>query len=278
MGEDWSLSEVNLIISDYISMLVAELRGEEYNKTFHAKLLQSKLSARSRGSIEFKHCNISAAMIEKGLPYINGYKPRGNYQNLVSEIIDQYLNLNTDVLALFQKEAQKISVSSTVEEGPRLLDLLEDSPAHSNKDFKVKRSIGKKYDFDGQDKKNRTLGDLGEKFVIEYEKARLKFIGREDLASHISWVSMELGDGEGYDIKSYNADGSERYIEVKTTNYGKCTQFYFTINELLFSENNRENYFLYRVFDFSKRKRLFILQGSLSSICSNTPTHFRGYF
>ena len=35
------------------------------------------LDGRSKGSIEFKHQNVSAVLVDMGLPYIDGYKPPG---------------------------------------------------------------------------------------------------------------------------------------------------------------------------------------------------------
>ena len=48
------------------------------------------------------------------------------------------------------------------------------------------------------------------------EKERLKNEGREDLDEEIKWVSQELGDGLGYDIKSYQKIDNE-YQEIATT-------------------------------------------------------------
>ena len=52
----------------------------------------------------------------------------------------------------------------------------------------------------------------------------------------------------GYDIKSFNVDGTARFIEVKTTKQGIDTEFFMTPNEIEFSELNHESYFLYRVY------------------------------
>jgi hypothetical protein len=47
-----------------------------------SRRLHARVSA-----IEFKHQNISAAMLDLGLPYIRGYKPRSNYQAaLIAEL------------------------------------------------------------------------------------------------------------------------------------------------------------------------------------------------
>jgi hypothetical protein len=75
---DWSREEVEAIVADYLQMLTMELAGQSYSKTAHRQQLQSKLNNRSDGSIEFKHGNISAALIDLGFPYIRGYKPRTN--------------------------------------------------------------------------------------------------------------------------------------------------------------------------------------------------------
>jgi hypothetical protein len=87
---DWSREEVEAIVADYLQMLTMELAGQNFNKTEHRRRLQTKLNGRSDGSIEFKHGNISAAMIDFGFPYIRGYKPRANYQALIGIVADAY--------------------------------------------------------------------------------------------------------------------------------------------------------------------------------------------
>ena len=57
-------------------MLSHQLHSTPYNKADHNRRLGHLLNNRSRGSIEFKHQNISAILIELGYPYIEGYKPR----------------------------------------------------------------------------------------------------------------------------------------------------------------------------------------------------------
>jgi hypothetical protein len=60
-GDDWSRLEVEACVADYLAMLTLELNDQHYNKAGHARELMRKLDGRSRPSIEFKHCNISAA-------------------------------------------------------------------------------------------------------------------------------------------------------------------------------------------------------------------------
>lgn len=71
-GDDWSREEVEAIVADYLGMLALELAGSPYNKAEHRRSLAKRLNDRSEGSIEFKHANISAALIQAGLPFISG--------------------------------------------------------------------------------------------------------------------------------------------------------------------------------------------------------------
>ncbi len=90
---DWSREEVEAIVADYLHMLALELAGQAYNKTEHRRRLQLLLEQRSNGSFEFKHCNISAVMVNLGIPYIRGYQPRGNYQALLETVVEEQLRL-----------------------------------------------------------------------------------------------------------------------------------------------------------------------------------------
>jgi hypothetical protein len=76
-GADWSPEELKLIVDDYFSMLRDEQAGRPYSKTQHRRALMEQID-RSDGSIEFKHRNISAVLIELGFPRVEGYKPAWN--------------------------------------------------------------------------------------------------------------------------------------------------------------------------------------------------------
>jgi len=89
-------------------------------------------------------------------------------------------------------------------------------------------------------------------------------------------VSDSIGDGLGFDLLSYNEiDDSEKWIEVKTTGLGKFFPFYVTDNEVRCSEAEPGKYHLYRVFDFSRSPRLYVLPGALSARCRLTPVNYR---
>lgn len=105
-----------------------------------------------------------------------------------------------------------------------------------------------KTDYEKKARLNKKLGDRGEKIVMDLEKSRLSKAGRNDLANKIERVSL-TSDSYGYDIVSFDEDGTERYIEVKATrsNVG-VANFFFTANELRTAQGTK-NYYIYMVYE-----------------------------
>ena len=91
-------------------------------------------------------------------------------------------------------------------------------PTHSNApppgELEQMTAIAQKYDVAERDARNKALGHAGEQRVLAHERASLLAAGRTDLAGRIRWVSHVDGDGAGYDIHSFETDGSNRLIEV----------------------------------------------------------------
>lgn len=73
-------------------MLEAELLGKPFKKSDHRNALAPRLDSRSGGAIEFKHQNVSGVLVEVGLPYIEGYKPRSNYQRMLTTEVETFLD------------------------------------------------------------------------------------------------------------------------------------------------------------------------------------------
>lgn len=63
----------------------------------------------------------------------------------------------------------------------------------------VRRLVGK-FDPVERDARNRDLGKAGERFVVAFERDRLRRAGQEDLADGVRWVSDLDGNGYGYDV------------------------------------------------------------------------------
>jgi hypothetical protein len=277
--KDWSEQEVGLIVADYFTMLEKELLGKPFSKTDHRRSLAPKLAGRSDGSIEFKHANISAVLTGLGQPYVEGYKPRGNYQSLLAQEVEAFLDKNPTFM---EQLAGAPTINPDKAPAPGVLDLdkiIEEPPAEiigptPGKPWLSRK--GRKIDFAQRDALNRQLGKLGEEFVIHIERHRLLTAGRDDLSRKVQWVAVEIGDGLGFDVLSFDdQDESEKLIEVKTTGLGKFFPFYVTGNEVRCSEDMADKFHLFRVFDFGRTPRVYILTGSLKENCRLEPTQYR---
>jgi len=89
-------------------------------------------------------------------------------------------------------------------------------------------------------------------------------------------VTAEEGDGLGYDILSFDErSDAERWIEVKTTGLGIYFPFYATAAEVRCSEDAADRFQLYRVFEFARRPRVYVLAGSLRERCRLEPAVYR---
>lgn len=274
-GEDWSRLEVEACVADYLVMLTLELNGQRYSKTEHAEALMRKLDDRSRPSIEFKHCNISAIMLALGYPNIDGYKPRGNYQALLLEVIETQLQSNIALQEAVQAAVLRPAMAAVIAASdgmcvavPRT-ERARDTPAEY-----APRFSPAKRDYLAQEARNYSLGRAGELFVLEWESRRLHAANKKALSERVEHVAATQGDGLGFDVLSFESDGRERLIEVKTTAFGKLTPFFVSRNELARSEIDAERYHLYRLFKFRNGARLFQLAGAITASCTLEPTTY----
>jgi len=132
-------------------------------------------------------------------------------------------------------DSQKIPLLSTAVTGANFNTTLTTTPPNS-------QNPG----YEELQKNRKIIGDRGEKIVLELEKKRLQEAGRDDLARSIVHVS-DTDDSRGFDILSFDGDGKERQIEVKSTSMDSFYKgFFLTANELEKS-NSLDNYYLYLV-------------------------------
>jgi hypothetical protein len=278
--KNWLREEVEIIVDDYLSMLSFELAKVPYNKSKHRFVLSKLLPSRTDAAIEFKHANISAGLMDLGFFYIQGYQPRGNYQKLILEVLEAKLFSNKRLLELGAFEADRPIV---VPEFENILDALQLPPVSKESRFLVKEPSPEVFrspqpiNYLEREARNRSLGDSGELFVIEFEKARLISAGQEALAAKIQHTAKVTGDHAGFDVLSFETNGAERLIEVKTTKYGMATPFFATPNEIKISEKNSSQYSVYRIFSFTEVPRFYQLQGAISSSCQLTPSGYVAY-
>jgi hypothetical protein len=279
LAEDWSPAEVAATVADYFAMLEHELRGEAYNKKEHNRVLQQLLRARSAGAVEFKHANISAVLIELGFPYIDGYKPRSNYQELLKDEVASRLQRDASVTS-----AAAVVVEASAETVPAVLslaDVVVPAPVRErerNRSYERRvpqRTLSIGVDYLAREAQNASLGRAGEEFALNVEHRRLWEAGLHQFAERIEHVSRTQGDGLGYDIVSFESNGQERLIEVKTTSFGAMTPFFASKREVAVSEERSRYFHLYRVFKFRESPQVFFLPGSLRESCDLDPLQYR---
>ena len=127
---------------------------------------------------------------------------------------------------------------------------------------------------------NGRLGNLGELAAISFEKKSLLEVGKANLADLVEQVSVTEGDGLGYDVKSYNEDGTDKWIEVKTTTGNENSTFHISENQVCVSEAHPTRFHLYRIYDFNPEEKtgsLYTLRGGLRSQLFLTASSYKAF-
>lgn len=192
-----------------------------------------------------------------------------NYNLLTQDFIYAVArHMNSDTFFQIKKKAARVGKYKEVSAGHLK------SPETALKTSVHTVSKGK--DYKKIEQQNNEIGFNGELWVMNFEKERLKKLGiSPDKVRH---TSHDDGDGLGYDILSVEDDGSTpRYIEVKTTSGNEDQSIFFSDNELNFSMEHKEHYYLYRVYNFkaaNKPADLTVIHDSLDSL-KGTPMLYR---
>ncbi|WP_315771166.1 MULTISPECIES: DUF3883 domain-containing protein [unclassified Bradyrhizobium] len=278
MAGAWTDEQNDAIVADYFAMLADDVAGRPYNKAERNRAVQAS-TGRTHGSIEYKNRNISAVLKGLGEEWIAGYRPAFNFQSSLEVAVARWLDRNPEWLARTTRAAA-ISLGSGYGEPPPLW--IGPPPTHSNapppEELEQMVVIARKYDVGARDARNRALGRAGEERVLAHERSTLLAAGRTDLARQIRWVSDVDGDGAGYDIRSFEPDGRERLIEVKTTNGWERTPFHITRNELAIAEAYRDDWLLVRLWNFARDPRAFELRPPLEAHVSLMATSYQASF
>lgn len=273
----WSIREAQAVTEDYFTMLHAEITGKLYSKADHRNRLSTELR-RDGDEVESYYCGISAILGAIGLPFIDTFKPETCNDAQLETAIQELITQQPERIESLWIADEPARTSIPVE--------LDDSKAFWVS-APTKGGAGDyaaiawnpggqvEADFRKREARNYNLATAGERFVLAFERARLREAGRKELIERIEWTSQHAGADMGYDIKSFNDDGSERIIAVKTTNYNQRFPFAISAEELAYSQSNSKNFHIYRVFNFSKGARLFILTGNLEKSGALKPVVYR---
>ncbi|MDP1555893.1 MAG: DUF3883 domain-containing protein [Hyphomonas sp.] len=271
-GSVWSDLAVELVVAGYFDLWTQNLQGQNPVK-LHKYREISEATGRNVKSVERKFQNISAVLERIGLAWLPGLAPLRNYQRaLIAAVeakVDGFWNFDlpdkpakfgvSDVVVLFPEQTPQIE-QPIVSESPEL------------------ERLARKFDPALRDLRNRKTGLLGEELVYHSEIARLNQTGRPDLAKKVKWVSQEEGDGAGYDIRSFESDGTERFYEVKTTIGHRRTPFYMSRNDRDFAEEAPDNFRIFRLYEVGRSPRSFLIAPPLESALILEPSVYRASF
>ncbi|OGU12367.1 MAG: hypothetical protein A2X63_13505 [Ignavibacteria bacterium GWA2_35_8] len=102
-------------------------------------------------------------------------------------------------------------------------------------------------------KNAKIIGDRGELLILKSEREKVKKYKNLNLENKIQQISKS-DDYAGYDILSFDENGNEIYIEVKSTK-SKSQNLSFIITSNEFEKSKvLQNYYLYIVFEAHSRK------------------------
>lgn len=283
-GTDWEAAEISPVVAAYFEMLDFDLRGVQVNKAAKYRELAAH-TGRTHKSVERKFQNISAVLAKLEEPWIRGLAPLFNIQKALSEAIDKHLSgieiLSKSVpLSALELAEEQASFTPHPVAAPIVLDYVAAplfSPSFEKLPDHVERLV-RKFDPVMRDFRAREIGEAGELLVLQHERAKLLREGQPHLARKVHWVSKEDGDGAGYDVRSYESTGREKFIEVKTTVGSQTTPFFMTRNEKEFADEADDRYRIARIFNFRREPRAFELTSPLGSFVRFEPESYRASF
>jgi len=271
-GSNWSDEAVGLAVAGYFDLWTQNLKGQSPVK-LHKYREIAEATGRNVKSVERKFQNISAVLERIGLPWLPGLVPLRNYQRaLIAAVearVDGFWNFE------FPDKRANTGLSDSIILFPEHTPLIEPPVVSTNSDLE---RLARKLDPALRDLRNRKTGLIGEELVYHSEIARLSQAGRPDLAKKVKWVSQEEGDGAGYDIRSFEADGTERFFEVKTTVGHKRTPFFLSRNERDFAEEAPNNFRIFRLYEVGRAPRSFLIAPPLDSALILEPSVYRASF
>lgn len=268
-GSSWSDRAVALVVDSYFDMWKQSLQGHKPVKMQMYRHI-SEQTGRNVKSVERKCQNISAVLERIGFPWLPGLAPLRNYQKSLLVAVEAKVQAFWD----FDIHGRVPNHESpgVIVLYPEQIPLPQQPVVSGNPELE---RIARKFDPALRDLRNRKTGLLGEELVYHSEIARLNLAGREDLASRVKWVSQEDGDGAGYDIRSYEPDGTERFLEVKTTIGNKWTPFYLSRNERDFAEEAPNNFRIFRLYEVVWSPKSFLIAPPLDSALILEPSVYR---
>lgn len=279
-SNSWSVDEVVEAVRLYILFLSAELEGKRINKRKHLDAIVPRLNGRSRSSLEMKLSNVAFVFAELGLPVVSGYQPLRNTQRIVFDIVRSF---QREIAAL---ERYAVIGLESYSSDSLFADLSgrdwTSAFVQIPRDQFTNRTephpdIPTFSDFLEMERRKRQIGTDGEMIALMAERQRLMKAHRPDLAEAVEHVAVTQGDGLGFDIASFNDDGTSRIIEVKTTTLGVFAPFIISANELRVSRDRPNEFYVYRVYDLRTNPKIYTAKGAVEDSFRLQPLSYKAY-
>ena len=143
-----------------------------------------------------------------------------------------------------------------------------------------KQNRSKKPDYLAEQIIKMNQGNINEKKVYEIELKKIDLMNAKKQKKLMQNFFENKKDNEGYDILTFELDKKgkfiKKYIEVKSTKAGENTPFILTANELKFAIDNKDNYYIYRIYNSdSDNPQYKIISGNdLLNEYINIPTEY----
>jgi hypothetical protein len=172
-------------------------------------------------------------------------------------VLPEEPRLVADLEALVRLYTEIVSdpLEATVE---RLIEAVVEPAAHVGtikvRDFEP-RPPRERRDLGGSSNKKRRyspesqkVGNAGERVVMRHEQERLSKLGRQDLAERVRWHGRKQ-EFVGWDITSFDDEGNEFFIEVKSSLGKAVSSVYLSANEweAACAKRRRDRYYIYIV-------------------------------
>tara|TARA_B100002052_G_C15817607_1_gene568987 strand:- start:51 stop:1271 length:1221 start_codon:yes stop_codon:yes gene_type:complete len=174
-------------------------------------------------------------------------------EDILKADLKEFLNSYEKIVLDPQSDNLDIMVESTLEpKKPNNFNyVIEDfipvkTTERKKKNKEKKISIVKKSKQKRRTQESKKIGEAGEKYVYEYEYNKLVKANRIDLAKKID-KHCERYDYPGWDITSYDLNGKEIYIEIKSTKGEVINDLDITDNEWEAAKTRGSNYHIYLV-------------------------------
>jgi hypothetical protein len=169
------------------------------------------------------------------------FKPPENLK-VVNRNLKDYVDAQQDYAPLYRIKPIEISID------------IDDKAVSDNSGNSIGNAKRRKIDFAKENAIRKKLGNRGEQIVFDFERTNLQKQGKKDLADKVTW-SSQTDDSLGYDILSYEIDGKEKYIEVKSTTNKSGNDFSFTLSNNQYKKaKSLGNYYFYIVFEANGKR------------------------